>query len=98
MGATRKFKHPDTQFCVSPPDLHCSRSLVEAIREKAMTEVRQVSTVSLAADMWMSINMGAYLAVTCHYITENSKLATVLLGVQKHPLSHRAARLAGKSQ
>jgi len=38
--------------------------------------------------------MDAYLAVTCHFVDENTKLNSVLLGVLKFPHSHTAENLA----
>ena len=66
----------------------------KATKEEAMAEVRKASAVSLTADMWTSMNMDAYLAVTCHYITDQAKLSTVLLGVGKFTQSHTPAHLA----
>ncbi|XP_054638097.1 zinc finger BED domain-containing protein 4-like [Dunckerocampus dactyliophorus] len=66
----------------------------KATKEKAMALVSKASAVSLTADMWTSINMDAYLAVTCHFITEEVQLSTVVLGVQKFPQTHTAAHLA----
>ncbi|TWW69513.1 hypothetical protein D4764_18G0003190 [Takifugu flavidus] len=37
-------------------------------KEKAKAALQNVDSVSLSADMWTSINMDAYLAVTCHAI------------------------------
>ncbi|TWW53204.1 hypothetical protein D4764_0229450 [Takifugu flavidus] len=37
-------------------------------KEKAKAALQNVDSVSLTADMWTSINMDAYLAVTCHAI------------------------------
>ncbi len=54
-------------------------------KDQAVTQVSKASTVSLTADMWTSINMDAYLAVTCHFITEEVQLSTILLGVKKIP-------------
>lgn len=42
----------------------------KATKEKALALVSKASAVSLTADMWTSMNMDAYLAVTCHFITE----------------------------
>lgn len=36
--------------------------------EKTKSVMQRVEAVSLTADMWASINMTAYLAVTCHYV------------------------------
>ncbi|XP_054635140.1 zinc finger BED domain-containing protein 4-like isoform X1 [Dunckerocampus dactyliophorus] len=66
----------------------------KATKEKAMALVSKASAVSLTADMWTSIHMDAYLAVTCHFITEEVQLSTVVLGVQKFPQTHTAAHLA----
>lgn len=44
-------------------------------KEKAKAAVQNVAAVSLTADMWTSINMDAYLAVTCHYIDRNTCLS-----------------------
>ncbi len=42
----------------------------EETKEKAIAPVSKASAVSLTTDVWTSINMDAYLAVTCHFITE----------------------------
>ncbi len=54
-------------------------------KDQAVTQVSKASTVSLTADMWTSINMDAYLAVTCHFIIGEVQLSTILLGVNKIP-------------
>ena len=41
--------------------------------------VQQATAVSLTSDMWTSMNMEAYLAVTCHFIADGV-LNTTLLG------------------
>ena len=56
--------------------------------------MEEAAAVSLTADMWTSIHMDAYLAVTCHFINDTHTLSTVLLGVQKFPQAHIAANLA----
>ncbi|XP_068166147.1 sialate:O-sulfotransferase 2-like [Antennarius striatus] len=53
----------------------------EEEKTKAKAVMARVEAVSLTADMWTSINMEAYLAVTCHYMEDPMKLDTVLLGV-----------------
>ncbi|KAK7878477.1 hypothetical protein WMY93_034301, partial [Mugilogobius chulae] len=63
-------------------------------KEKAKLELDKASAVSLTADMWTSINMDAYLAITCHYINGEDELATVLLGVEHFEESHTAENLA----
>lgn len=59
-----------------------------------VTKDKAVAQVCLPADMWTSINIDAYLAVTCHFITEEVQLSTILLGVKKFPQSHTAAHIA----
>ena len=63
-------------------------------KDNAVAEIKKTSTVSLTSDMWTSINMDAYLAVTCHYINEEMQLSTLLLGIKRFPCSHTAANIA----
>nr|XP_046263256.1 E3 SUMO-protein ligase ZBED1-like isoform X2 [Scatophagus argus] len=74
------------------------KAMVEArfaeTKEKAIADIKQASAVSLTADMWTSVNMGTYLGVTCHYVSDHLDLATVCLGVQYFPLGHTAANIA----
>ncbi|XP_061884642.1 zinc finger BED domain-containing protein 4-like [Entelurus aequoreus] len=62
--------------------------------ERVKLEVQQAVAVSITADMWTSVNMEAYLALTCHYINDNLQLCTSVLGVQYFPQSHTADNLA----
>ncbi|XP_077399284.1 zinc finger BED domain-containing protein 4-like [Vanacampus margaritifer] len=67
----------------------------EEQKEKVKEELQSAVAVSLTADMWTSINMESYLAVTCHYIdTENHVLRTSVLGVQHFPQHHTAKNMA----
>ncbi|GAA6216012.1 zinc finger BED domain-containing protein 4-like [Lates japonicus] len=63
-------------------------------QEKAKAAAQNEAAVSLTADMWTSINMDAYLAVTCHYIDGNTCLQSALLGAVKFPQAHTAETLA----
>ncbi|XDV34174.1 hypothetical protein PO909_004366 [Leuciscus waleckii] len=63
-------------------------------KEKAREQLQKVAAISLTSDMWTSLNMDAYLAVTCHFIDDNDKLCTILLGVEHFPNSHTAENLA----
>ena len=63
-------------------------------KEKVKEEVQKATSVSLTADMWTSMNMEAYLGVTCHYISEEDTLNTTVLGVEHFPLNHTADNLA----
>jgi len=64
------------------------------LEEKAKAIMQRVEAVSLTADMWTSINMDAYLAVTCHYVDDSVKLATVLLGVLPFPELQTAVNIS----
>ncbi|XP_034529155.1 zinc finger BED domain-containing protein 1-like [Notolabrus celidotus] len=66
----------------------------ESAKEKAKAKVEKAAAVSLTSDMWTSIHMDAYLAVTCHFVGENTRLDSVLLGVQAFPQSHTAENIA----
>lgn len=68
----------------------------EEEKEQAKAELQGVETVSLTSDMWTSINMEAFLAVTCHYINRHDQLATLLLGVKPFPMTHTAAHIAAE--
>ncbi|XP_077097966.1 E3 SUMO-protein ligase ZBED1-like [Siphateles boraxobius] len=66
----------------------------EEEKAKAKAIMQRVEAVSLTADMWTSFNMDAYLAVTCHYVDDSVKLATVLLGVLPFPELHTAVNIS----
>ncbi len=62
-------------------------------KEKTMRDLQKAEYVSLTADMWSSINMDGYLGVTCHYITPEAKMVTVVLGVRRFYQTHTAQHL-----
>ncbi|KAI3357771.1 hypothetical protein L3Q82_015529, partial [Scortum barcoo] len=67
----------------------------EEEKEKTKKDLQSAIAVTLTADMWTSINMEAYLAVTCHYVDQDShELHTSVLGVQHFPQKHTADNLA----
>ncbi|XP_016103368.1 zinc finger BED domain-containing protein 4-like isoform X2 [Sinocyclocheilus grahami] len=80
------------------PTRQAVKAMVEAkyaeSKEKAKADVKKVTAVSLTSDLWTSINMGAYLAVACHFVDSNTCLNSVLLGVLKFPQAHTAENLA----
>ncbi|KAK7910500.1 hypothetical protein WMY93_015184 [Mugilogobius chulae] len=80
------------------PTRQALKAMVEARymseKEKVKAKVEKVAAVSLTSDMWTSINMDAYLAVTCHFVEEKVGLSSVLLGVQEFPQSHTAENIA----
>ena len=62
----------------------------EEEKEKAKEERKKATAVGLTSDMWTSIHMDAYLAVTCHFVDSKDKLESFLLTVVKFPESHTA--------
>lgn len=64
------------------------------MKEKAKASIEKAAAVSLTSDKWTSINTDAYLAVTCHFVDDSSKLSTVVLGVQHFSKVHTAENIA----
>lgn len=64
-------------------------------KEETKKDLESAVAVSLTADMWTSMNMEAYLAVTCHYVNKGShEFKTSVLGVQHFPQKHTAENMA----
>ncbi|KAK0134299.1 Zinc finger BED domain-containing protein 4 [Merluccius polli] len=80
------------------PTRQALKAMVEERHEKGKREAKalvlQPTAVSLTSDMWTSMNMDAYLGVTCHFISDGAVLNTTLLGVQHFPKCHTALNLA----
>ena len=70
----------------------------EEEKTKAKAVIQRVEAVSLTTDMWTSINMDAYLAVTGHYVDDSVRLATVLLGVLPFPEAHTAGNITAATR
>ncbi|XP_029994695.1 zinc finger BED domain-containing protein 4-like [Sphaeramia orbicularis] len=68
--------------------------LYDRTKEKIKEDLNKADAVCLTTDMWSSINMDGYLGVTGHFVTPDSKLATVLLGVSGFEQSHTAQHIA----
>ena len=49
-------------------------SKYEVTKAKALTGMSEVQSVSLTSDMWTSMNMDVFLAITCHFIDADFKL------------------------
>ena len=76
-----------------------SRSTIKAMVERKYEEEKrktivELEKVSITADMWTSLNMDAYLGVTCHYVNVNDELSSVTLGVGHFSASHTAVNLS----
>ncbi|KAL2076466.1 hypothetical protein ACEWY4_027930 [Coilia grayii] len=63
-------------------------------KQKAQENIHKATAVALTSDMWTSIHMDSYLALTCHFIDEEDRLASVLLAVGKFGERHTAANIA----
>lgn len=63
-------------------------------KKKAQDLIKTVKAVSLTSDMWTSLHMDAYLAITCHFVDDSDKLQSILLSVGKFPERHTAANIA----
>ena len=66
-------------------------------KEKAKEELKKATAVDLTSDMWTSIHMDAYLAVTCHFVDSKDKLESFLLTVVKFPVSHSCEPSSSKT-
>lgn len=66
----------------------------EAETQKVKEKLHSTNAISLTADMWTSINMEAYLAVTGHFFDSEYKMCTTVLGVKYFPKSHTAENIA----
>lgn len=96
----------DPSFCalmakLDPTYTLPSRQAVKAIverrylkeKEKVKAALQNVDSFGLTADMWTSIDMDVYLAVTCH-ANHAGELSTSLLGVRPFFISHTAETIA----
>lgn len=70
----------------------------EEEKREAKAVMQRVEAVSLTADMWTSIKVDAYLVVTCHYVDDSTKLATVLLDVRPGCECHSACHITAASK
>ncbi|XP_047461459.1 E3 SUMO-protein ligase ZBED1-like [Mugil cephalus] len=67
----------------------------EEEKEKTKKDLQSAVAVTLTADMWTSMNMEAYLAVTGHYMDKEShELHSSVLAVQHFPQKHTAENIA----
>ena len=69
----------------------------EEEKEKGKEELKKATAVGLTSDMWTSIHMDAYLAVTCHFVDSKDKLESFLLTVVKFPESHSCEPSSSKT-
>lgn len=80
------------------PSRQTLKSMVDARfqeeKRKAQEKVQKATAVALTSDMWTSIHMDSYLAITCHFVDEEDKLNTVLLSVGKFGERHTASNMA----
>ncbi|XP_051797876.1 zinc finger BED domain-containing protein 4-like isoform X2 [Acanthochromis polyacanthus] len=81
------------------------KALKEMVSERYAAETQNIkeklhstNAISLTADMWTSVNMEAYLAVTGHFFDTENKMCTTVLGVKYFPKSHTAENIAEVTQ
>lgn len=65
------------------------KAMVQEIYTTAKEKAKENVQEAAAAHMWTSMNMEAYLCLTCHYITEEDTLNTILLGPTTDNLAQR---------
>ncbi|KAK7901739.1 hypothetical protein WMY93_018508 [Mugilogobius chulae] len=91
----RKFVHKLNSDYVLPTR-QAVKSMLEDkykdVQEQTKAHLENVQAVSLTADMWTSMNMDAYLGVTCHFLNDMT-LESVLLGVGHFGVSHTAENI-----
>lgn len=63
------------------------------LKENAKASTEKAAAISLTSGMWTS-NTDTYLAVTCYFVDDCSRLHTVYLGVQHFPKVHTAKNIA----
>lgn len=65
-------------------------STVDTIKNK----LKNVTAVCLTTDAWTSINNESYVAVTAHYIDDDTKMSSILIGCQHFTARHTAVEMS----
>lgn len=75
-----------------------SNSLIPQLYQTAVNvlniKFKNVSAICLTTDAWTSINNDSYVALTAHYIDDNTKLTSFFLGCHYFTDRHTAAALS----
>lgn len=83
---------------ILPSRTTLSRTIMPRKYEMMVDRVKQalagVDSVSLTADIWTSRTAQAYIGLTCHYITDEWVLSSVLLGCVGVTGSHTAIMIS----
>ncbi|XP_073668771.1 zinc finger BED domain-containing protein 4-like [Paramisgurnus dabryanus] len=64
------------------------------LRGQIFALVGNAMAVSFTTDIWTSVSMEAYMAVTCHFITQEWELSAFVLETKAFELSHTGVNIA----
>jgi hypothetical protein len=86
--------------CSLPRRKITSSNMIPAAYVRCVNNVREtfssVSSVCLTIDCWISRNLESYLAVTAHFITQEFRLMSILLGCASMDSQHTSVNLAAE--
>jgi hypothetical protein len=68
--------------------------LYESTVENIKNKLKNVTPVCLTTDAWTSINNESYVAVTAHYIDDDTKMSSILIGCQHFTARHTAVEMS----
>ncbi|KAJ4934524.1 hypothetical protein JOQ06_007317 [Pogonophryne albipinna] len=63
-------------------------------RDQIVTQIENSTAVSFTTDIWTSVRMEAYMAVTCHFITREWKLRNFVLETKVMEVNHTGVNIA----
>ncbi|KAK0135825.1 Zinc finger BED domain-containing protein 1 [Merluccius polli] len=64
------------------------------LRDQVLTLVENSTALSFTTDIWTSVSMEAYMAVTCHFITQEWELCAFVLETKLMEVSHTGVNIA----
>ncbi|XP_025410795.1 zinc finger BED domain-containing protein 1-like [Sipha flava] len=68
--------------------------LYESTVDNIKNKLKNVTAVCLTTDAWTSINNEYYVAVTAHYIDDDTKMSSILIGCQHFTAKHTAVEMS----
>jgi len=75
-----------------------ANSLIPQLYESTVTEIKHklknIQAICLTTDAWISINNQSFIALTAHYIDDNTKLSSILLGCHHFLERHTAVEMS----
>ncbi|KAI4819191.1 hypothetical protein KUCAC02_004457 [Chaenocephalus aceratus] len=63
-------------------------------RDQIVTLIENSTAVSFTTDIWTSVCMEAYMAVTCHFITQEWELSNFILETKVMEVNHTGVNIA----